>query len=204
MTKVFLIRHAQSLANVERRYQGQSLDTELSEFGVQQAQALAGQLRSRSLSKVVTSPLKRAHQTAEIIATALGIPLEIDPLLIETNHGEWEGQKFTDLETNYPDLWKLWQTYPSRMVFPGGEAFADVAARVLSWWKKEAVNYPAHTAIVTHDTIIQAILTRLHKLNLDHIRDFRIRNTSTTIVELTRPPKVLTIGDISHLADYSL
>lgn len=204
MTKVFLIRHAQSLANVERRYQGQSLDTELSKWGIQQAQALAQYLGSYSLAKIVTSPLKRTHQTAEIIARHLGLPVEIEPKLIETNHGEWEGQKFTDLETNYPELWQFWQTNPSQTVFPGGEAFADTADRVLSWWRNTAINFNIHTAVVTHDNIIQALLTYLHNLDLDRIRDFRIRNTSITTIELSNPPKVISVGEISHLADYSL
>lgn len=203
MAKIFLVRHAQSLANAERKYQGQSYDTDLSNLGRQQAKILADFLRPEPVKKIVTSPLKRAYQTAEILALSFSLSVEAEPLLIETNHGRWEGQKFVDLESNDSDSWQLWQTQPSQMVFPGGEAFADTAARVFSWWQT-AQTWMDDAVVVTHDNIIQVILTHLHNLPLDRIRDFRIRNTAVTTIELTQPPVIHNIGDISHLADYSL
>ena len=203
MAKIHLIRHAQSLANAERRYQGQSYDTDLSDLGCQQAKILADFLRSEPIRKIVTSPLKRAHQTAEIIAENFALSVEAEPLLIETNHGRWEGQKFIDLQSGDSDLWELWQTRPSQMIFPGGEAFAATAVRVLSWWQM-AQNWTEDAIVVTHDNIIQVLLTHLHGLPLDRIRDYRIRNTAVTTIELTRPPVVHAVGDISHLADFSL
>lgn len=203
MAKIYLVRHAQSLANVERKYQGQSYDTDLSDLGRQQAKILADFLRPQPVKKIVASPLKRAYQTAEILAKNFGLFVGPEPRLTETNHGRWEGQKFTDLEISFSDLWQLWQTRPSQMVFPGGEAFADTAARVLSWWQS-AKFWTSDAVVVTHDNIIQVILTHLHSLPLDRIRDFRIRNTAVTTIELTQPPVVHSIGDISHLADYSV
>ncbi|MBI2008551.1 histidine phosphatase family protein [Candidatus Amesbacteria bacterium] len=203
MAKIYLVRHAQSQANAERKYQGQSYDTDLSDLGCQQAKILADFLHPQPVRKIVASPLKRAYQTAEILAENFGLSVEAEPRLIETNHGRWEGQRFTDLEINDSDLWQLWQTHPSHMVFPGGEAFSATASRVISWWQT-AQTWTEDAVAVTHDNIIQVLLTHLHGLPLDRIRDYRIRNTAVTTIELTRPPVVHTIGDISHLADYSV
>ena len=88
---VFL-RHGESIGNAESRWQGQS-DYALTERGRAQAHALAERWKSERVKfdLVIASPLIRAKETAEIIASALGANLEIDSLLLERNIGEMEG-----------------------------------------------------------------------------------------------------------------
>jgi broad specificity phosphatase PhoE len=90
-TFVFL-RHGESVGNVEARWQGQS-DYVLTEKGRAQAQALAKRWKSESVkfNLIITSPLVRAKETAEIIASALDAKLELDPILMERHIGEMEG-----------------------------------------------------------------------------------------------------------------
>ena len=88
---VFL-RHGESIGNAESRWQGQS-DYALTERGRAQARALAKRWKSENakFALVITSPLVRAKETAEIIASALDVDIETDPLLLERNIGEMEG-----------------------------------------------------------------------------------------------------------------
>jgi 2,3-bisphosphoglycerate-dependent phosphoglycerate mutase len=88
---VFL-RHGESIGNAESRWQGQS-DYALTERGRAQARALAERWKSEAakFDLIVSSPLVRAKETAEIIASALGAKIELDPLLLERNIGEMEG-----------------------------------------------------------------------------------------------------------------
>ena len=88
---VFL-RHGESIGNAESRWQGQS-DYALTERGRAQARALAERWKSEAakFDLIVSSPLVRAKETADIIAFALGAKIELDPLLLERNIGEMEG-----------------------------------------------------------------------------------------------------------------
>ncbi len=90
-TFVFL-RHGESIGNVEARWQGQS-DYMLTERGRTQARLLAERWKFEGLKfdLIITSPLVRAKETAEIIASALHVNLELDPVLMERNVGEMEG-----------------------------------------------------------------------------------------------------------------
>jgi broad specificity phosphatase PhoE len=88
---VFL-RHGESIGNAESRWQGQS-DYALTERGRAQARALAERWKSEAaqFDLIISSPLVRAKETAEIIASALGVRIELEPILLERNIGEMEG-----------------------------------------------------------------------------------------------------------------
>lgn len=86
------MRHGESIGNAQSRWQGQS-DYELTEKGRAQARALAARWKSEGVKfdLIITSPLVRAKETAEIIASAVGVPVEYDPILLERHIGEIEG-----------------------------------------------------------------------------------------------------------------
>ncbi len=90
-TFVFL-RHGESVGNAEARWQGQS-DYVLTEKGRAQTRLLADRWRSEGtkFDLIITSPLIRAQETAEIIASALKVDVELEPLLLERHIGEMEG-----------------------------------------------------------------------------------------------------------------
>lgn len=96
---VFL-RHGESVGNVESRWQGQS-DYPLTERGQAQAQALAKRWKDEKakFDLVITSPLIRARNTAEIVATALDVKVESDPLWMERNLGEITGLTMDEIRT---------------------------------------------------------------------------------------------------------
>jgi broad specificity phosphatase PhoE len=90
-----LLRHGESTGNAERRHQGQA-DYPLTDLGINQVKALAEEWKSRDwvFDRVVSSPLKRAKQTAEILSERLGFDLEYDPIWMERDNGELAGLLF--------------------------------------------------------------------------------------------------------------
>lgn len=129
MTRFCLIRHGQTDWNLEGRYQGQS-DVPLNETGLAQARQLANELRGESFSAIHSSDLLRARQTAQPIAEALHLPVQIDPRLREINQGEWEGQLVEDIRRRYASLWAQRTVDPAGIRPPDGETVAEVAERV--------------------------------------------------------------------------
>ncbi len=100
---VFL-RHGESVGNAEERFQGQS-DYPLTEAGQRQVERLAERWvkEGMRLDLVITSPLGRARETATILATALGISLEVDPIWMERNAGEIAGLTRQETLERFPD-----------------------------------------------------------------------------------------------------
>ncbi|OGC91640.1 hypothetical protein A3D85_03040 [Candidatus Amesbacteria bacterium RIFCSPHIGHO2_02_FULL_47_9] len=182
MSKIFLVRHAESIANTEGRYQGQSYDTQLSQLGEHQAHALANHLRRLSLDRVITSPLRRTFQTAHTSAVHHGLFTIKEPRLIESNHGLWESLTKEEVASAWPDVYHSWQTQPSDTVFPQGEPFLATCERVLSWWK-EIILLEGHTLVVTHDNIIRIILTHILDYPLDKLWLFKLQPAAITTIE---------------------
>jgi broad specificity phosphatase PhoE len=86
------VRHGESIGNAQSRWQGQS-DYALTERGRSQARALAERWKAEGVKfdRIIASPLSRAKETAEIVASALDVKLEFDPIWLERHIGEMEG-----------------------------------------------------------------------------------------------------------------
>ena len=125
----YLVRHGESVYNLEGRVQGQE-DTELSARGHEQARLVAAWSRTLSddaatIGEIWSSPLRRARDTAAVIAAALGLPLMVEERLCELHAGIFQGHLSADLETNdpatsggNPALWL--DPIPSGVRRPGG------------------------------------------------------------------------------------
>jgi probable phosphoglycerate mutase len=101
--KFIFLRHGQSQGNAEGRYQGQA-DYPLTDIGIRQAQILAENWERTGVEfdLVISSPLARARQTAEIIAEQLGVTLELDPVWMERDTGVIEGMRPDEANRLYP------------------------------------------------------------------------------------------------------
>ena len=103
---ITFVRHGESVGNAENRLQGQS-EFPLSEKGRAQALSLAERWKGDGVSfdYVIASPLGRAFETAEIIASGLGVtsPIEPEPLWMERDNGKRSGMTWDEVQKNYPD-----------------------------------------------------------------------------------------------------
>lgn len=175
MANIYMIRHGQSLANLECKLQGQKYDTDLTSQGQSQAASAALKLVNKNIEIIYTSPLKRAIQTAEIISQKLKTPLGVDKSLIETDHGDWCYLTDDEIKLRWPEMYQLWQTNPSQVIFPNGEDFANqTAKRIIDWW--QALDKNKNTVIVSHENIMQIIITHILGQTLDHIWEHRLKN----------------------------
>jgi broad specificity phosphatase PhoE len=126
--RILLARHGQTAWNALGKLQGHT-DIELDSTGRDQARALAGALRDASVTRVWSSDLARARETATIVATELGLPPpEVDPELRERRFGVFEGLTRDECATNHPDAWREWVAQTSHP--PGGEPPVEATARM--------------------------------------------------------------------------
>ncbi len=191
MNRIYLIRHAESLANAGGIYQGQTYDTRLSDLGERQAHALGEHFRFVHLDRVITSPLTRTSKTAHAIADKKGMTVSVEPRILETNHGLWEGQPKAEIALKWPDLYKNWMFSPGSAVFPGGEHFIHTQKRVLDWWQSSRF-LGGVTAVVTHDNIIRIIVADIMGLDLNNIWDIELHPAAITEVITDAGKAVLT------------
>ena len=108
MTQILLIRHGETHWNVIGKYQGQA-DPPLNQQGIFQSELLANQLIAAKLDILISSPLKRAAQTAKILQNYLDIPLIFDKRLVEIHQGEWQEKLRSEIITKYPVLFHQWE-----------------------------------------------------------------------------------------------
>ncbi len=119
---LILVRHGRTQANLEGRLQGR-LDQDLDDRGRQQAISVAAYVQDRvEVDFVVSSPLKRAMQTA----VAFGRPVEVDDRWMELSYGEYEGTPHADVPS---EVWSRWRDDPD-FTPQGGESLAELDRRV--------------------------------------------------------------------------
>src|SRR5205809_1423352 len=118
--RIFLVRHAATDWNRERRYQGWS-DTPLSVEGRVQADAVARALAEPPLAAVYSSPLERARETAAAIAKPHRLTVQEKAAFKEMGYGRWEGLTLAEARGVDPGLYEVWMDTPHLATPPGGE-----------------------------------------------------------------------------------
>lgn len=125
--RLILLRHGETEYNATRRMQGQ-LDTNLSERGLSQAHAAAGELRDLGIAKIISSDLMRARDTAGVVGDDLGVEVVVDKRLRETHLGQWQGKTHDEVDTAHDGARARWRS-DATWAPPEGESRIDVAKR---------------------------------------------------------------------------
>lgn len=195
-----MIRHGQSTWNREHRIQGQ-LDPPLSEDGRRQAELLAARLADRRFVAAYTSDLKRASQTAEVIAMPSGIRPQPHRGLREVFLGDWEGLRTEEIAQRFPESWASWVEEPDWDSVPGGEGGAAFETRVAATLDEIFSRHAAgDVLVVTHGGVIQIALHRVIGKPSRGLFPFRIQNASISVVERRDGRMVIGgVNDIAHL-----
>jgi broad specificity phosphatase PhoE len=156
--RFLLIRHGESEWNAQGRWQGRG-DPPLSDRGREHARSAAEQLKG-FVGSVVSSPLRRAHETAKIIASGLGLgPISIVTDLQEVDTGAWSGLTSEEIAERFPDEW-LALREGRHEGWPGGETREAFRRRVIRALEELARARPdGETLVVTHGGPI-AVLER--------------------------------------------
>ncbi len=128
MLTLVLTRHGLTDRSEPEQHLGQRIDISINDAGRRQAEALARRLASVGFDRVITSPLFRARESAEVLAH--GVQLEADPRLREMDYGAWEGRTYAEIEATDAAYRRDWELAPDRLTCPGGESGNQVADRV--------------------------------------------------------------------------
>jgi broad specificity phosphatase PhoE len=176
MTRLVLIRHGETDWNVEGRYQGQA-DPPLNDKGWAQARQLAQELQGVGIDVLYTSPLRRARQTAEILAEEQEIPLHVEPRLVEIHQGDWQTRLRAEIENLYPHLFHRWQTEPWEVTPPQGEHLSQVQKRVGAAVEEILARHPGEkVGLVAHRIPIALIKVRYQAMSPDIVRTLHLPN----------------------------
>ena len=200
MSKVYIVRHGESLWNLEQRLQG-GQDPALSDAGYQQAARVAEALEGRGVAAVYSSPLRRASETGRIIAGALRVPLHVHADLREMSLGAWEGMPLRDLLAREEKTYRAWLAAPADSSPPGGEPMAAFADRVTAALREVREKYPRDdTVLVTHGVVARVLLGRTLGLDLNQIYRMRVSNGSVSCLVFDGDfPRVTLLNQVGHL-----
>jgi broad specificity phosphatase PhoE len=155
---IHLARHGQTAYNHEGRFQGH-LPVPLDATGREQAAALAEVAAGVEIVSMVCSPLRRARETADIVAARIGLqPIE-DARFVETDTGDWTDRSFAEVRAEDPDGFARFERSDPSFRYPGGESFAEQSARIqagLADLRAQPAALPA--LVVCHRGVIRLAL----------------------------------------------
>ena len=191
MTKIIMVRHGQSEANEQSRFAGHS-DFDLTELGRKQARLAAEYLFGRERVDVIySSDLKRAHNTAEPFSSVYGLSINDTAALREIYAGYWEGKTVAELIEEYPEDMKAWRDDFSNARCTGGEAVAELYARMVPAVCEIAERHIGQTVLITtHATPVRAIECYSRGWGAERMAEVPfVRNSAISIFEYDETDK---------------
>ncbi len=193
---LLLVRHGQTVWNVEHRLPGQLPGVVMNDTGRQQAARLAEALTFIPITAIVSSPLERAYDTAEYIAKGRELMIQKEPELMDTDIGSWAGQVIEEVSKKDP-AWKEYVRDPT--VAPEDvETFPQVQQRVVAaverWRVREEVG--AFPVFVAHADVIKLLIAHYSDLDVARAGSLHIDNASVSLIELEdeQKPRIVAIG----------
>jgi ribonuclease H / adenosylcobalamin/alpha-ribazole phosphatase len=173
-TTTLLLRHGETAMSVEKRFSGVG-DPPLTDAGRAMAAAAATRLATSGATAVVSSPLRRARETAALVAEAVGVDVEVEEGLRETDFGDWDGYTFAEVRQRWPAELEAWLA-STAVAPPHGESFDDTAVRVRAALHRVLRRYAGRTVVcVSHVTPVKTLLrlaleappSALYRMHLD-------------------------------------
>jgi alpha-ribazole phosphatase len=182
VSQLVFVRHGQTEANRTGVLLGR-MDPPLNDAGREQAAAVAARVALLEPVRVATSPLVRTVETAEIVAAACGLAVEVDDRLIEVDYGEYDGLPLADLP---PDLVWKWRN-DADFAPPGGESLASVGKR-MGEFTSEVLDSLAHGPVVAVSHVSPIKAGVLWALGLPDLYAWRLRLDNASITRLAPGP----------------
>lgn len=198
MTEIYITRHGETEWNIEGRFQGRG-NSELTLQGIAQAKSLGQTLDDKKIELIITSPLKRAQETAKLARGDRDIPIVVLDSLSELDLGTWEGAYLRQLEvTEKENYYKYWNE-PFEYKPNGGESYRELIARI-----REAMTSVFHIAkgrrvlIITHGMALMAVLHVITGTDFNEIIKKRVLKQASITKTLAEEVD----GEIRYTVEY--
>ena len=200
-TTLYLIRNGATEWSREGRVAGRR-ELGLSTQGRAQAEELGERLKQCDLTEILSSPLPRAVETAELMAGPHHVEVARDPRLTDFHVGQWEGLRHAELQQN--EAYRTFLQHPDQAPFPGGERLADVRERMLSSVSQALADNElgASIAIVSHAGPLRVLIAHYLGMPLDSFHRLRVSPSSVSALRFDSedgPPRLLSLnclGDV--------
>lgn len=186
--ELVVIRHGQTWANAENRYLG-ALDIGLNDKGREQVSELAqGLAREAPFTRLLSSPLLRARQSAEQISHTLALPVQLIPAFRERHVGLFEGLTQGEARERYPELWarnitRRWAEAP-----PGGESLDAVVARVSQGLTYLVHEHEGERVLLVAHGVVAKVIRALTGAGFTDFFEWQLHNGGRLVVNLASVP----------------
>ncbi len=185
-TTLILVRHGETVANVENIFRGRQ-NFPLNDNGRRQAKLLAEALAKYDVSAIYSSPLSRALETAKAVAQKFSLGVVVEPKLTNISLGSWEGKPHTEIAKLFPKEYDLWRTEPERLVIPGGETLSEVQARAFEAVERIVSENEGKTVVVvSHRAVLKPLIAALIGIKEPYFWKIHMDNASYSIVYHTK------------------
>jgi probable phosphoglycerate mutase len=155
----------------------------LNERGRAEAERVAERLKSAPIQQIFSSPMERCVETAEPLARALNLPVQISEPLNEVDFGEWKGAELKAVQND--PRWMKWNQFRSGNPLPGGETMAQIQSRIASEMIRLKNAFPdQHIALFSHGDPIRAALCYWLGMPLDYLLRLEVAPGSVSIVSV--------------------
>jgi probable phosphoglycerate mutase len=202
ITRITAIRHGETAWNVDTRLQGQ-LDVPLNERGREQARRVGHSLREERPTRIISSDLSRARETAEAIARSTGQPLCTDAGLRERHFGVWQGHTYAEVAERWPEDAERWRRREPAYGPPEGETLQGFFDRCLSTLTRLAREHAGQNLVlVAHGGVLDCFYRAASGQSLTAPRTWELPNTGVNRLLWTGETFTL-VGwaDVQHLND---
>ena len=200
MTELLVIRHGETDFNRQHRFQGHA-DVPLNALGLTQAERLAARLADEQVDALISSDLQRALVTAQVVAQALDIAPQVQPLWREQCFGVLEGLEVAAVRRDHAVLWAQWLRYDADWAPPDGESVRSFHARVLRAVEAIAAEHRGRrVAVFTHGGVLDMLWRHATGASLHGPRTVEIPNTGLNVLRWRDGAlDVLHWADAAHL-----
>jgi len=209
-TRLHIIRHGQTAWNEKKLIQGILDDIPLNETGLQQAEAVAANLkRNYHVDVVYASNAKRAQQTAQTICETFDKVLYITPNLNEIDFGVFSGSSIYEIESKFPEYFKKFRHFIAtnrdqgtiRPLIPNGEPLEHIESRVKAFVSEILREHRGkQIAAVSHGSFIKCLITHFSGESIHNYMPYWVENASISVIDFFGTiPIIRRLNDTSHL-----
>lgn len=184
-TMIYLVRHGETPLTPMRKFSGVGpLNPELTEKGRREAELVAAEIKKIAPDVLISSPLRRTKETAEIISYVTGLEIEFDEIWRECDFGVWDGMSIAEVKEEYPEDYAMWVS-TSSFAPPGGESYESAMARSVQGLLSIAADYPQKkVCVVTHNGMIKTALAAAIKAEPSAIFNLDVSPASISSISI--------------------